>query len=71
MQNTFVIKEKILVDIPQSDMMFFELFANKMGWHFNIKQNLWDKYINNSPKEIDLSDEQIMKEVRAVRYGED
>ncbi|MDR0863626.1 MAG: hypothetical protein LBO74_01680 [Candidatus Symbiothrix sp.] len=63
------VREKLFVDIPQSDIQFFKLFADKMGWFIDNKQNLWDKYIESSPKDIDLSDEDIMNEVRAVRYG--
>ena len=47
------VRERVFVDLPQSDK----------------RQNLWDKYIQNSPQDIDLSDEEIMEEVRAVRYG--
>jgi hypothetical protein len=65
-----IAREKIFVDIPQSDIRFFKLFADKMGWHINNRQNLWDEYMENSPKDIELSDEDIMNEVRAVRYGE-
>jgi len=62
-------RERIFVDLPQSDMVLFQLFADKMGWLVDKKQNLWDKYIQNSPRNVDLSDEEIMEEVRAVRYG--
>jgi hypothetical protein len=62
-------RERVFVDIPQEDMKFLQLFANKMGWSVDKKQNLWDKYIQNSPQNVDLSDEEIMEEVRAVRYG--
>ena len=62
-------RERIFVDLPQSDVDFFQLFAKKMGWLVDKKQNLWDKYIQNSPQNVDLSDEEIMEEVRAVRYG--
>ena len=63
-------REKILVDIPYSDMMFFELFANKLGWRFNSKYSLWEEYIKNSPANVDLSEEDILEEVRAFRYGQ-
>ena len=67
--NNGMMLERIFVDIPQSDMMLFQLFAGKMGWQFKNKQNLWDEVIKNSPENIDLSDDEIMEEVRAVRYG--
>jgi len=62
-------REKILVDMPQSDLLFFKLFADKFGWQFNSKQSLWDEFIKSSPENVDLSEEDIMEAVRAVRYG--
>ena len=67
--NNRMIRERIFVDIPQSEMVFFKLFADKMGWSVNSKQNLWDEYMKSSPTNIDLSEEEILEEVRAVRYG--
>jgi len=62
-------RERVFIDLPQADMKFLQLFASKMGWSVDKKQNLWDKYIQNSPHNVDLSDEEIMEEVRTVRYG--
>jgi len=62
-------QENISVKIPQTDMMFFQLFADKMGWLVNRKQDLWEKYAVNSPQNVPLTDEEIMEEVRAVRYA--
>jgi hypothetical protein len=61
--------EGVYVEMPQSDMVFFQLFADKMGWLVSRKQDLWKKYIKNSPKNVPLTDEEIMEEVRAVRYA--
>jgi hypothetical protein len=61
--------EKVSVDVPVSDLMFFKQFADKMGWKVNVRQNFWDEYINKCPKDVDLSDDDIMAEVKAVRYG--
>jgi hypothetical protein len=67
--NNRMVREKILIDIPRSDMMFFSLFADKLGWQFANKQTLWENYMKSSPENVDLSEEEIMEEVRAVRYG--
>jgi hypothetical protein len=67
--NNAKMREKIFVDIPRTDMTLFKLFADKMGWKFNNNQYLWDEYIKSSPKNIDLSEEEIMEEVKSVRYG--
>ena len=63
-----IINREIYVKMPETDMVFFQLFADKMGWAIENKQNIWDEYIKNSPKNIPLSEEEIMEDVRAVRY---
>ena len=64
-----MIQERIFVDIPQSEMIFFKHFADKMGWAYDTKQNMWKEFIKNSPKDVDLSEEEIVAEVMSVRYG--
>ena len=61
--------EDIYVRMPQSDIRFFQQFAKKMGWLIENKQTLWDNYIKNSPTNVELTEEEIMEEVRAVRYA--
>ena len=63
------VSEDIYVRMPQSDIRFFQQFAKKMGWLVENKQTLWDNYIKNRPTNVDLTDEEIMDEVRAVRYS--
>ena len=67
--NEGLVREKVLVDIPQSDMVFFKLFADKFDWHYNVRQNLWDEYIKTSPQNVELSDDEVINMVRTVRYG--
>ena len=61
--------EEVYVKMPQSDMVFFQLFAEKMGWLVENKTDLLRKYIASRPKNVPLTDEEIMEEVRAVRYA--
>jgi len=67
--NNDMKREKVFVDIPQSDMIFFKFFADKLGWQLNSRQSLWEEYIKTSPVNVDLSEEEIMEEVRTERYG--
>jgi hypothetical protein len=61
--------ENVYVKMPQADMGFFQHFADKMGWSVENKLDLLDRYIASRPKNVDLTDEEIMEEVRAVRYA--
>ena len=67
--NNGMTRERILVDIPQSDLMLFRLFADKFGWQFKRSQPLWEDFIKSRPQNVDLTDDEIMEEVIAVRYA--
>lgn len=63
-------RERVFVDIPKADMMFFQLFADKMGWAIEeTKEELLNKFIATRPKDVPLTDEDVMNMVREVRYG--
>ena len=57
------------VNIPSSDANFFKELVTKMGWGIETKETALRKYIAGRPKDVKLSDKDIMAEVRAVRYG--
>ena len=64
-----IAREEVYVKMPQSDMVFFQLFADKMGWLVYRKQKIWEEYIKNAPKNVPLTDDEIMEEVKSVRYA--
>ena len=59
----------IRVSIPPTDERFFRELVAKMGWRVETKKNILRKYAASRPKNVELSDKDIMAEVRAVRYG--
>jgi len=59
----------IRLNIPKSDMRFFRELIGKMGWKVETKQSALQKYIASRPKNVNLSDKEILAEVHAVRYG--
>ena len=59
----------VRLNIPKSDMRFFKELVTKMGWVVETKESALHKYIASRPKNIKLSDEEILSEVYAVRYG--
>lgn len=58
----------IFLSIPKSDVKFFKEFAKKMGWDIDIREDFLKDYIASRPKKVDLSDEEILAELNAVRY---
>jgi len=59
----------VRLNIPKSDMRFFRELATKMGWGIETKENALRKFIASRPNGVKLSDEEILSEVYAVRYG--
>jgi hypothetical protein len=59
--------QKIYLNVPQSEVEFITTLAKKMGWEIETKEDLLQKYIASRPKNVDLSDEEILSEVRSVR----
>lgn len=58
------------VNIPQADTAFFEELMKKMGWSCQTKESLLENYLKLRPADADLSEEEILEELSAVRYGE-
>ena len=58
----------VRLNIPKSEMRFFRVLVAKMGWEAETKEGALQKYITSRPKNIKLSDEDILSEVYAVRY---
>ena len=58
----------LVQDISQADVNFFEELAKRMGWAFKTKESILDRFIQTRPKNVDLSDDEIMEEIKAIRY---
>lgn len=60
--------QSVYLNIPKADMKFVKELAKKMGWSIETKESLLKNYISRRPTKVELSDEDIMEEVNAVRY---
>jgi len=57
------------LNVPKSEIQFFRELVTKMGWVVDTRESALQKYISSRPKNVKLSDEEILSEVYAVRYG--
>ena len=57
------------INVALSDWKFFKELVQKMGWEVQTREELLDSFIESRPENSSLSDEEIMNEVRAVRYS--
>lgn len=58
----------IFLSIPKSDIKFFKELAKKMGWDVDIREDFLKDYIASRPKRVNLSEEEILAELNAIRY---
>lgn len=60
--------QDIYLTIPSSDMNFFQQLIKKMGWKMQTKKERLDEFIASRPQNVPLTDEDILNELREVRY---
>ena len=58
----------VFLSIPKSDIKFFKELAKKMGWDIDIREEFLKDYIASRPKRVNLSEEEILAELNAIRY---
>ena len=58
----------VFLSIPKSDIKFFKERAKKMGWDIDIREDFLKDYIASRPKRVNLSEEEILAELNAIRY---
>ena len=58
----------VFLSIPKSDIKFFKELAKKMGWDIDIREDFLQDYIASRPKRVNLSEEEILAELNAIRY---
>ena len=58
----------VFLSIPKSDIKFFKDLAKKMGWDIDIREDFLKDYIASRPKRVNLSEEEILAELNAIRY---
>ena len=58
----------VYVNVPSVDWSLFRELIRKFGWQAETREQILDRFINSRPAKPMLSEEEIMDEVRAVRY---
>lgn len=62
------VSERISLNVPTADMALFKSLMGKLGWEYETRKDTLTRFVMSRPKDVDLTDEEIMEEVRAVRY---
>ena len=64
-----VAMQRVFLNIPVSDWTLLNELIRKFGWQSETPEQLIDRFCSSRPQQPTLSDEEIMDEVKAVRYG--
>ena len=59
----------IYVNVPIADWSLFRELIRKFGWQAETREQLLDRFVSTRPENPAISEEEIMDEVRAVRYA--
>lgn len=60
----------LVVNIPTFEESFFRRLMKKMGWEVRTRESVLKEYIESRPSDCPLTDDDILNEIKAVRYGE-
>ena len=59
----------VYVNVPAVDWSLFRELIRKFGWQAETREQLLDRFTSSRLAEPAMSDEEIMDEVKAVRYA--
>ena len=58
----------VYVNVPVVDWSLFRELIRKFGWQAETREQLLDRFVSSRPDKPGISEEEIMNEVRTVRY---
>ena len=59
----------VYVNVPAVDWSLFKELVRKFGWQSETREQILDRFLGSRPANPMLSEEDIMEEVKAVRYA--
>ena len=63
-----VTMQGVYVNVPAVDWSLFRELIRKFGWKAETREQLLDRFISSRPSNPTISEDEIMDEVRSVRY---
>jgi hypothetical protein len=59
----------IYINVPMTDWVLLKELIRKFGWQAETREQLLERFTKSRSDKDLLTDEEIMEEVNAVRYG--
>ncbi|MCH5233953.1 MAG: hypothetical protein J1E16_01555 [Muribaculaceae bacterium] len=60
---------QVVLSIPNEEVNFIKMLAKKMGWKFEKKEDILNKFISSVPNDLDISEDEIQDAVNEIRYS--
>lgn len=60
----------VYIKVPSVDWTLLRELIRKFGWKAETREQLLARFVNSRPANADLSEDEIMNEVKAVRYAQ-
>ncbi len=61
--------QSVYLDIPRSDWQLLKDLSKKFGWRAQTSEQRLEAFVNSRPQTTELTEEDIMNEVKAIRYS--
>ena len=62
--------EDFVLSIPTQDSALIKTLAERMGWIMRKRRTSIERFVNSCPKTPQMTDEEIVAEISAVRKGQ-
>lgn len=59
----------VYLNVPRTDWTLLQELINRFGWQSETREEMLDEFLQTRPSVTDLTEEDIMNEVSAVRYA--
>ena len=59
----------VYLNVPRTDWTLLQELINRFGWQSETREEMLDEFLQTRPSVTDLTEDDIMNEVRAVRYA--
>lgn len=58
----------VYLNVPFSDWVLLKELIRKFGWKAETREQLLERFVKSRPSNPSISEEEIIEEVKAVRY---
>ena len=66
--TTAAATQGVYLNIPRADWTLLQELISRFGWQSETREQILEKFMQTRPLDVNMSEEDIMNEVRAVRY---